>query len=102
MALGRMDLRGMQRCAFGHGAASSEIHVRHVHRNRAVLYLVRQRHFLAHSTLKPCTRPHTAAIMILHLIKRAYRGKFGRHLRTALAGGCIGYWRFLIRIMLDP
>ena len=36
----------MQRCALGHGAASSEIHVRHVHRYCIVLYLVCQWHFL--------------------------------------------------------
>lgn len=49
----------MQRCAFGHRATSTEVHVGHVHRNRTVLYLVRQRHFLGRPTLKPYKRAHT-------------------------------------------
>ena len=49
----------MQRSAIGYGAASSEIHVRHVHRHCAILYLVRQRHILGYPTPKLYNDLHT-------------------------------------------
>ena len=39
----------MQCCAIGYGAASSDVHVRHVHCHRTIFYLVCWRHFLERS-----------------------------------------------------
>ena len=106
--LGRLDLRGMQRCAFRHRATGSEVHVGHVHRNRTVLYLVRQRHFLGRPTLKPYKRPHTDPHTDPHtgdndsaFTQACISEHFGRDLHTA------GRWThrvlaFSIRKMLNP
>lgn len=88
----------MQRCAVGHGAACSEIHVRHVHRHCTVLYLVRQRHFLGCLTLKSYNRPYTgdndSTFTQVH-IGKDWKG---------LALGMAGWWMhrvlaFAVRIM---
>ena len=91
----------MQRSAIGHGAASSEVHVRHVYRHCTVLYLVRQRHFLGCVTAKSHNSP-LPTVLILHLLRYVLEKKW-----KGLAFGMAGRWMhrvlaFSIRIMLDP